>query len=64
MKTAFEAVLTDIVMRDKTETIWQWVCTQIGQALQNTELARNTEEDPLDTVIDIVSHLKRSRLSS
>lgn len=65
-KAALEAVLADIVLRvkqrsgtmDETATLWRWVCTQIGFALQNTELAPNPEHGPLDTVISVVSRLK------
>jgi hypothetical protein len=65
-KAALVAVLADIVLRlrnrsdtvDETETLWRWVCTQIGFALQNTELAPNSEHEPLDTVISVVSRLK------
>lgn len=65
-KAAFEAILADIVLRmrglpgtvDETESLWRWVCTQIGFALQNTELAPDSKLGPLDTVISVVSRLK------
>ncbi|RCW42368.1 hypothetical protein [Paenibacillus prosopidis] len=66
VKAALEAVMADIVFRVRdhsgtmgdTETLWRWICTQIGFALQKTALAPNSEQGPLDTVISVVSRLK------
>ncbi|WP_248924382.1 hypothetical protein [Paenibacillus hamazuiensis] len=65
---ALEAVLADMVLRAKnrereedgseTRALWTKVFTQIGMALQNTELGPLTEEQPLDTVMRVVSQLK------
>lgn len=63
VKTAFEAVLADIVFRVRnqsgtaveTETLWQWACTQMGFALQNTEYTPNSEHG---SVINVASRLK------
>lgn len=65
-KAALEAILADIVLRargrpdavDETEALWRWVCSQIGFALQKTELAPDAEQGPLDTVISVASRLK------
>jgi len=70
-KLAFEAVLADIVLRangepanvEDTENLWKWVCTQVGLALQNTILAENGEQDPLDTLIHSVFRLKSTTSS-
>ncbi|MBW5445508.1 hypothetical protein GE107_05455 [Cohnella sp. CFH 77786] len=65
-QAALEAVLADIALRMKgrrdgigeTEAVWKRVCTQVGLALQNTELAQDSEPDPLDTLKRVADRLK------